>query len=185
MHPAPHKLDLYRLAVQHPMAEASFLERVYAHYRKGGAATRLREDFAGTAAVASAWVALGSEHRALAVDRHGPTVRWRRSVGRRAELGERARDIHIIQADVMRVRWPRVDVVAALNVSAVIYHDRESLRGYFIHARRSLLPGGVLVIDAYGGPGVSRIGVQKRVDPLPQEGIRPFVYQWEQRSTTQ
>ena len=181
MHPPPHKLDFYRLAVQHPLAEAAFLERVYRHYR-GRAATLLREDFAGTAAVAAAWAAMIPDGQALAVERHGSTARWaRRRVVR--ELGERARDVHVVQTDVMKLTRPRVDVIAALNFSTFIYHDRDLLRNYFAHARRSLLPGGVLVIDAYGGPGAMRVGLQRRrVNPLPQEGVGSFEYQWEQRS---
>ena len=70
-----HKLDLYRSAVQHPLAEVDFLQRVYRHHN-GCWPTRLREDFAGTCAVAIAWVAMDENHRALAVERHGPTARW-------------------------------------------------------------------------------------------------------------
>lgn len=180
--PLPHKLELYRLAVQHPLAEVAFAERVFAHYQRGAqpGATRLREDFAGTAAVASAWVALGPERRALAVERHGPTLRWARLRARR-ELGARARDLHLLQADVMQVTSPRVEIVLALNFSTFIYHDRTALRQYFANARRSLLPGGVLIIDAYGGPGAMRLGTQRR-RVAPTDGIRPFEYAWEQRS---
>ena len=65
----PHKLDLYRLAVQHPQAEAAFLARVYAHYNRGRAATLLKEDFAGGAALAMAWVGLSDDHQC---DGRGP-----------------------------------------------------------------------------------------------------------------
>ncbi|MCX5662539.1 MAG: class I SAM-dependent methyltransferase [Planctomycetota bacterium] len=192
----PHKLDLYRLAVQHPHAETSLLARIYAHHRRGRWPTLLREDFAGTAAIASAFVAQHEDCRALAIDFHAPTCAWAR---RRADrvLGDRAGDLIALCEDVRSVVSPRVDVVAALNFSSFIFHRRDDLRAYFRVARRALRPGGVLVLDAYGGPGALRVGMQtRRVDPAAlavagASGVAdddaldahrpPFDYLWEQR----
>ena len=154
----PHKLELYQHAVQHPAAEVGFLLRAYHHYHRAFP-TKLKEDFAGGAAVASAFVALNENHRALAVDAHAQTVRWARQRAKR-ELGERAIDLHLICADVLAVATPKVDVIAAMNFSTFIYHDRASLCRYFQHARRSLTAKGMLVIDAFGGPGAMIVGVQ-------------------------
>ena len=181
----PHKLELYQHAVQHPAAEVGFLLRAYQHYRRGFP-TKLKEDFAGGAAVARAFVAMDENHRALAVDAHAPTARWAMGCARR-ELGERTIDLHVLCADVLDVASPKVDVIAALNFSTFIYHDRASLRRYFHHARRSLAVGGVLVIDAFGGPGAMTPGVQKRrVKAAPaaraSQIVPAFDYLWEQRS---
>lgn len=185
----PHKLDLYRLAVQHPEAEAAFLMRAYAHYRGGAMPTRLREDFAGTAAVAAHFVELHDDHRALAVESHGPTLRWaERRVA--MELGDRAEDLIFIEADAAAVGppdLPKVDVTAALNFSVFIYHTRDALRDYFRSARRGLRPGGLLLLDAYGGPGAMRVGEQRRPVSLPRPqrdrlGLRSLQYRWEQRT---
>jgi hypothetical protein len=194
MAPTPHKLDLYRLAVQHPQAEVAFLHRAYTHYaqsrkRRGqhplNHATRLREDFAGTSAVACAWVAADENHRALAVESHAPTLYWAQRRAQ-AELGARAGDLHFVHGDVLDVRRPYVpgvDIVAALNFSAFIYHSRAALRDYFFCGLHALLSGGILVIDAYGGPGGMRVGEQRRrVTPPSWESIAPFGYRWEQRS---
>lgn len=185
----PDKLELYRLCVQHPEAEVALLWRMYAHYRRGAMATRLREDFAGTAAVASAWVGQHDDMRAVAVESHGPTLRWAQRRAR-VELGRRVGDLLFVQGDVQDVappRCPRVDVVAALNFSSFIYHSRAALCAYFCAARRALRPGGMLVVDAFGGPGAMAIGVQKRPVPLPVDqrrrlGATSLEYQWEQRS---
>jgi len=194
-----HKLDLYRLAVQHPQAEVMFLLRAYAHYaRLRGqphvCATRLREDFAGTAAVAATWVALHENHRALAVESDYRTLRWALRRTQR-DLGPRAGDLHLLFADVMTIDppvAPRVEIVAALNFSTFIYHDRATLRAYFQLARRNLFPGGILVLDAFGGPGAQRQMIQRRrVERL--EGLQAskpqapspsssFTYLWEQRT---
>ncbi len=184
----PHKLDLYRLAVQHPQAEAAFLTRLCSHYRHDLPATRLKEDFAGTGALAAAWVALHEDHRALAVEAHGPTVRWAQRQAQ-CELGARTTDLHVLQADVLQVTSPRVDIVAALNFSTFIYHERAALRSYFQAAHRSLRPGGLLVVDGYGGPGAWRLGRQTRRITLKGATTREskrvpawFDYVWEQRT---
>lgn len=181
---SPHRLDLYRLAVQHPEAEVAFLSRAYRHYFPRNEPTRLREDFAGTAAVAGAWVGQSEDHRALAIEKHAPTALWaNRYLTRSAD--RRAGDVHVVVADVLDVATPKVDVVAALNFSAFIYHDRPALLAYLRHARRCLAKRGVLVLDAFGGPGAMRPGTQdRRVQPDGDViGLAgPFTYTWEQRS---
>lgn len=179
----PHKLDLYRLAVQNPVAEATFLLRAYTHANRGqGRPTVLKEDFAGSAVLATMWAMMDVDHQAVAVDNHAATIRWARSRSER-ELGRRAKAVRFRQSDVLDARAPKADIIAALNFSTFIYHDRPSLERYFKAARRSLKPGGVLVIDAYGGPGAMRMGIQsRRIAPPAEENIRPFVYQWEQKS---
>lgn len=186
-HGAEHRLALYRRAVQHPLAEVAFLERAWRRAQRcmakaggpRGHPLLLREDFAGTAAVAAAWVASGPRRQAMAVDCHAPTLRWAWRQAQR-ELGPRADDLHLVCGDVPAVRGPRVDVIAALNFSSFIYHDRAAMLDYFRAARRALQPGGVLVIDAFGGPGAQRPGIQRRAIPADEHGPR-FTYLWEQR----
>ncbi len=180
----PHKLALYRQAVQHPLAEASFLHRTYRHYYKALPAL-LREDFAGTCAVASAWAQMDQEHQAMAVESHGPTARWAQRTATK-ELGSSAEDLHIVEADVLSIAGPKVDITCALNFSTFIYHDRAQLKHYFKTARRGLRQDGLFVIDAYGGPGAMRVGTQTRTvpagDPLVEDDGPGFTYHWEQRS---
>ena len=173
----PHKLTLYRAAVQHPPAEVAFLERAYRHYRRRDPLL-LKEDFAGTAANAMLWVTSSDEHQALAVDSHAPTVRWARKQADQW-LGDRAGDLHLVQANVMSLTSPKVDVVAALNFSTFIYHDRSSLLAYFRHARKSLKPDGIFVLDAYGGAGALLMQKQHRKARTEDDII--FDYCWEQR----
>lgn len=180
----PHKLDLYRHAVQHPEAEVQFFHRAWASCfgRNAELPTRLREDFAGTAAVAAEWVDLSDDHRAVAVEKHRPTARWAERAARR-RLGVRARDLHVVEADVFDLAAPRVDIVAATNFSAFIFHERDELRRYLRHARRCLGPRGLLVLDAFGGPGAMRPGEQaRRVRPRADADVPPFTYVWEQRA---
>jgi SAM-dependent methyltransferase len=183
----PEKLELYRWAVQDPRAQVTFLTRIYERYA-GRWPRRLREDFAGNAADAVDWLALGGE-LAVAVDIDGPSLRWgARRAGRL--LGDRARRLQVVEADVREVRppaVPRVDVVAALNFSALVLHTREDMLAYAIMARRGLRPDGVLVLSVFGGVDMMRPRRERRVvrraalyaaePPLP-----PFEYEWEQRS---
>ena len=180
----PHKLLLYRHAVQKPEAEVAFLHRAYVHHRRergGLEPVLLREDFAGTAAVAAAWVGLGPDHQAMAVERHGPTLRWADRHSRRP-LGERAQDLHLLDADVLEITSPRVDITCALNFSSFIYHDRQQMRNYLRHARRGLRRDGILVLDAFGGADAMRLGqAWRRVEPAADSGLSPFACGWEQR----
>lgn len=183
----PHKLSLYRRAVQHPPAEADFLHRAYRHYYKG-LPLLLREDFAGTCAVAAAWVAMDPEHQAMAIESHGPTARWAQRTAER-EMGEAVTDLHIVEADVLEVDGPKVDITCALNFSTFIYHDRATLKRYFQSARRGLKRNGLLILDAYGGPGAMRVGTQTRRVPgesMPDTPGTPplpgFSYHWDQRA---
>ena len=57
-----NRFDLYEWAVQAPAMQARFLRVVHA-----GGARVLREDFAGPAAIARAWVLLDDSHRAVAI----------------------------------------------------------------------------------------------------------------------
>lgn len=173
---SPACLDLYRLAVQHPLAEVAFVEHAWFHfYGHASEPMLLREDFAGTCAVAAAWVASDPDRQAMAIELDEPTVAW-------AEQQYDDEDLHIVHADVLAVDEPAVDVTLALNFSVLIYHDESSLRDYLEHAARGLNAGGLLILDVFGGPGVDQPSVQ-RVGIEPDEsGYEAFTYCWEQRA---
>lgn len=170
----PHPLDLYRLAVQHPLAEVAFIDYCWEQTHDDGSEPELlREDFAGTCAVAAAWCASDPDRQAMAIELDEPTAAWA------AEQFDDP-DLHILADDVMAVDEPAVDVTLALNFSVLIYHDRAALEAYLAHALRGLNPGGLLIMDLFGGSGVDRPSVQsRRVEP-DEGGIEPFDYTWAQ-----
>lgn len=172
--PTPDPLDLYRLSVQHPLAEIAFIERCWAHHHPDGTEPLLlREDFAGTCAVAAAWCASDPERQAMAIELDRPTAEW-------AAARFDDPDLHILADDVLAADGPAVDVTVALNFSVLIYHDRPALTAYLEHARRCLNPGGLLVMDLFGGAEMDKPVVQgRRVEP-DEGGIEPFDYRWEQ-----
>ena len=159
--PRPHRLALYERAVQHPLAELAMLEKVARHHGAADTLYTLREDFAGGAALAEAFVLSHPDREAIAVERHGPTHRWsRRNRGALEPEG-----LHLVEADVLDFHGPRCDAIHAGNFSVLGWHTRADLVRYLRHARRCLTDGGVFLMDTYGGPGAQRISEQhRRVD---------------------
>lgn len=172
---SPHPLDLYRLAVQHPLAEVAFVEHVWAQLNGPTSEPMLlREDFAGTCAVSAAWCASDPDRQAMAIELDEATAHWA------ADRFDDA-DLHIVVADVMTVDEPMVDVTLSLNFSTFVFHDYRRLLGYLQNARASLNPGGLLIMDLFGGASVAVPSMQaRRVEP-DEGGFEPFDYAWEQR----
>ncbi len=160
--------------MQHPLAEIDFIERCWAHEHPDEPDPMLlREDFAGSCAVAAAWCRSDPDRQALAVELDGPTAAWA------AERFDEE-DLHIVVEDVLQVDGPEVDVTVALNFSVLIYHDWRGLVGYLSHALAGLNPGGLMIMDVFGGSRVGQVLMQgRRVEP-DEGGIEPFDYVWEQ-----
>jgi len=156
--------DLYELCTQTPERDVALLRALH-----GGAARVLGEDFAGTAALAHAWVRTVRGGRAVAVDRDPEPLDRHRADRRVARL----------VADVRRVA-ARVDLLVALNFSVCEWHARRDLVGYLRHARRRLARGGVFVADLYGGEGAFTVGRLRERHRGPR-GER-VLYEFEQRS---
>jgi len=165
---------LYQEAVQSPEVHVAFFDRVYRR-RNGRLPRLLKEDFCGTALLCAQWVKTRRDNAAVGVDLDADTLAW----GRRhnvAPLEPEARTrVQLVRDDVRRVTRPRVDVVAALNFSYFEFKTRDALREYFAVARRSLRPGGVLVLDMYGG-------WEAQMGTTDKTRNRGFTYIWEQAS---
>lgn len=174
---APDRHELYERAVQHAGTELRLLERVLR--RAGRPGRRLREDFCGTALLAAAWVASGPERRADAVDLDPAVLAWARR-RRLAELGDAAPRLRLLRRDVRHGPRGRYDAVLALNFSWQVFQARRDLRRYLEAARRALAPGGVMVLDVFGGwlaqkplverrrigGGVTYVWEQEAFDPI-------------------
>jgi SAM-dependent methyltransferase len=166
----PH--HLYEVAVQRPEVIVGFIDELFETVR-GHLPRVLREDFCGTANLSSTWVRLGDDRRALAVDHDAEVLDWAERHNRRS-LGADADRLTLHAADVLAIDEP-AEVVASLNYSHFIYKRREELGRYLAHARRCLQPGGMLLLDAFGGPG----SIEPCLDERP---FSAFTYLWEQRS---
>lgn len=167
--------DLYELCVQSPGHMVSLLRAIH-----GGGATVLGEDFAGTGALCRAWCAAAKGNRAIAVDLDSGVL-----ARAAAQNG-----VEVVVGDARSASDPArhvADVVFAGNFSIGYMHSRADLMAYMRHAAARLRPGGVVVIDTYGGESSFRGGSVERVHPVAQgayEGVPDgcrVVYTWEQR----
>lgn len=166
------KHALYEIAVQQPELLIGMVEQVYEQLT-GRAPLILREDFCGSAHLSSTWVAGDEARRAIGVDIDPRVIRYAERHNRRP-LGDAAGRLKLIEADVTRSR-ATADVIASLNFSHCIYTTREQMLKYLRHARRCLKPGGVMVLDLYGGPGAMQPCLESRA-------YGDFDYLWEQQS---
>lgn len=167
----PH--DLYERAVQCPEADVKFFDRIF-RAQFGRVPSSLKEDFCGTAHLSSTWVKARPDNTAIGVDLHGPTLEY----GRKrhvAPLGAAASRLQLRLANVLDIREPKVDLVAALNFSYFVFYTRDELRKYFEVARASLKREGLFVLDIFGGWEAQQLTTEtKNVD-----GYR---YYWRQVS---
>lgn len=163
---------LYEQAVQQPMVIVGFIEELFAH-----AGVRdplvLREDFCGTGQLAALWAASAAERRAVAID-IDPAVLEYCQAHHRAPLGAGAERLKLVRDDVLGCR-DKADVLVSLNFSHFIYKTRAELARYLAHARRCVRPGGMMILDAFGGPASITPGSDER-------NFSNFTYIWEQAS---
>jgi SAM-dependent methyltransferase len=166
--------ELYQRAVQSPELDAAFYARWFKRYT-GRELRVLREDFCGTAVLACHHVLRHADNRAIGVDMHWPTLAWGRIHNVRKLLdAQQQRRLRLLQRDVLHVRRPLADAILALNFSYSVWKTREQLAAYVKNCFRALRPGGLLFLDAWGGPDV-----QTQQTDRARHG--DFTYLWEQR----
>ncbi|MGC4123281.1 MAG: class I SAM-dependent methyltransferase [Myxococcales bacterium] len=183
--PAPTDVDptdrlaLYERAVQDPATELTLLEGALRRAKRP--ARRLREDFSGTALLSASWVASEPERSAVAVDHEPAVLDWARK-HRLPGLGSAARRLRLTLADVRHGPRGPFDAILALNFSYQAFLTRATLGDYFRSVLRSLAPGGVFMLDTFGGwyaqegltdrreigGGLTYVWEQGRPDPITQ-----------------
>ena len=169
------KHALYELSVQDSAFEVEFALRMY-EKRRGERPLVLREDFCGTASVACRWVAEHGQARAIGLDLDDPTLDWAHSHNREP-LGDAGRRVDLRHQDVRTVTSPKADVIQAFNFSSYLFYPLPELLRYFRCARRSLAPGGIIMVDGYGGWKSQRKLIERRTVESP---AGTFGYFWDQ-----
>lgn len=165
--------SLYEQAVQCPEADCDFFDRIFEDtYDR--LPEVLREDFCGTAYLSATWVARREQNRAIGVDLDEPTLAYGREK-HIAPLGDAASRVTLVNEDVRNVTEPKVDLLAAMNFSFLVFKERSELRGYFESVRRSLRKDGMFVLDLYGGP-------ESMVPQEEETEYDDFSYIWDQHS---
>ena len=173
---------LYEASVQGEEYDLHFFDRVY-RARNGRGFRVLREDFCGTALLACTWAAGHPERRAIGIDLDPDPLSWGRK-HHLARLREAADRVRLVRGDVRTITRPGADVIAALNFSYFVFKRRRELLDYFRHARRSLRPGGVFVVNTFGGSeALGKLVERRRVAPSQgPDGLRMpgYTYVWDQ-----
>lgn len=173
---AADKYELYHLAVQAPDEEVAFLRRVFRERRRR-VPRHFREDFSGTALVASEWVRQGRGFTAEAYDHDPEVFAWARAhhVG---ALGKAAARLQLIQDDVRVPSQVRPDIRCAENFSYFLLTERAAMLAYFRGVYADLVDDGIFVLDAWGGAGAT--------DPIEETRKLPggVTYVWEQERYT-
>lgn len=157
--------------MQSPDIHFSFFDRIY-RKRNGVTPTSLKEDFCGTALLASEWVERRRTNTALGIDLDTETLQWgkRHNIDRLTD--DQRKRVTLRRANVLNVTRPRVDLVVALNFSYFIFRTRPEMVAYFRAARRSLAPGGLFIGDIFGGWEAQK--------PLTESTrYRGFTYLWQ------
>lgn len=166
------RFALYQQSVQDVQWEMEFLEKLFQE-KRGRKPLSLREDFCGTALAACEWVRRNRHHTAIGVDLDSEVLEW----GRRHNLAKlapaQATRLTLLQADVLTVATPAVDMLLAFNFSYWVFKQRSVLREYFQTVRRSLAPDGIFMLDAYGGYDAFR-------EMSDRQNLGRFTYIWEQ-----
>lgn len=164
---------LYQQAVNAPVAHIDFIRKVYRSMRKREPRV-LKEDFCGTALMAATWARRSPHNRAIGVDLDADALAW----GQRHNLDLHgpalARRVALVHADVLEDSSHRADIVCALNFSYNLLLARHQLLAYFRNARRSLLPGGLFLLDCIGG-------TEAIIDFSEERRCHDFTYIWSQR----
>ena len=166
------RYDLYQRAVQAPDADVEFFDGLFETLR-GRAALTLREDFAGTAYLSSAWVASHPERRAVAIDVDAEPLDWGYEHNlMEPEVGAR---VELVEGDARTLLEPPVDIVCAPNFSVCCLRERASLLEYLASAHASLVEDGLLICELYGG-------TEAVVASTEERHCDGFDYTWEQES---
>jgi len=171
--------SLYQNSVQDTEAELQFVADTFKELN-GRHLRLLREDFCGTANTACAWIERHKNNQALAIDLDTEVLEWGRSHNFNLLSSEQQLRIQLVHGDVMQPSSTEVDAVLAMNFSYYLFLEREQLRQYFNRVQQSLLPDGVLFMDAYGGYEAHQELEEER--ECENQDIGDFTYVWDQHS---
>ena len=174
----PHVL--YEKSVQSPDYDIPFFTEYFENYT-GRPLRLLREDFCGTAALSAYFVTQRPENHAVGVDLDWPTLNW----GMKHHVSllpvDQQNRLTLIHGNVLDPHSSQVQLAVALNFSYMIFKDRPTLRQYFKRAKESLQPGGMFILDIWGGSESQVLQEEPRdIDNPEDDGIGDFTFIWDQ-----
>ncbi|MEO2166774.1 MAG: class I SAM-dependent methyltransferase [bacterium] len=165
-------LELYENSVMAPEEDCAFFDELYRKLRKKKPLV-LREDFCGTAKIATAWCAGGKKRRAIGVDLDEPTLEWGRK--RNVEAAGLEDRVDLVVGDVLDPVAHKADVTCANNFSYCIFKKREELKAYLESALAGLNEKGMLFLEIYGGSDAMKECKEER-------DLDDMLYIWDQHA---
>jgi hypothetical protein len=171
---------LYEKSVQSPDFDLPFFAEYFENYT-GRPLRLLREDFCGTAALSAYFVTQHPENHAIGVDLDWPTLNW--GIKHHVSLlpVDQQNRLTLIHGNVLDPHSSQVQLAVALNFSYMIFKDRPTLRQYFKRAKESLQPGGMFILDIWGGSESQVLQEEPRdIDNPEDDGIGDFTFIWDQ-----
>lgn len=166
--------ELYQKSVQDPSAEVYTFTRLFKHYRKRRPDS-MKEDFCGTCFLSAEWVRSHKSRTAVCVDLDPEVLAWGREHNVAGLKPAAQTRIALVEANVMDVHEPKVDIVCALNFSYCIFKSRQALTDYFEVAHGSLVDDGIFICELFGGT--------EGIVPLEEtRQLEGFDYVWDQDS---
>mmetsp|Transcript_9276 Transcript_9276/g.17994 ORF Transcript_9276/g.17994 Transcript_9276/m.17994 type:complete len:296 (+) Transcript_9276:24-911(+) len=185
------KMVCYEAALQpRPLDDVDFYLVAWGHSASGhpprDPPQLMREDFSGSGMVSCGWVTSAPSRRSWAVDFDAEVHAWG-TTHHLPKLTQDQRDrVSLVTCDVMASHEngvPPVDVVVGNNFSWQCWHQDEALEAYLWGVRQGLRPGGMLVLDAFGGTSISHDSYEEISNhDITLEDGRParFSYVYEQ-----
>lgn len=173
------KYAYYEASVQTPEQHAAMFSLIYADIR-GTSPTVLREDFCGTFAISCEWIKRNPKNKALCIDLDNEPLAYGKKHRLRKLSTQQKKQIHLLQQSVISKTNPKADVAIACNFSFNIFKEREVLLRYLKAVMASLKPGGLVILEMAGGPGM----IEKTKDRLTidDEDVGKFTYIWDQKT---
>lgn len=163
---------LYEESVQCVEAEIDFISETFNKIR-GRSARTVREDFCGTMNSSCEWIKRDDNNIAYSVDLDPDVLNWGRQNNISKLTKTQAERLNVIEANVLDVECPAVDVILAMNFSYWLFKDRSSMIGYFRSVHESLVDDGLFILDSFGGYEA----FQEMEESTKQNG---FTYIWDQ-----
>lgn len=175
----PDKYALYQQSVQDPHHDALLYQDFFKKAR-GFEARSLREDFCGTFAFSCAWVEADSRNTAMGLDLDPEPLHYGKTHHYLELTPEQKSRLKIHRKNVISTTAPQ-DLIVAGNFSFNIFHERETLKKYFVQCLRSLKKGrGALILDMGGGPEMIQEGEERR--KISGGKLGKFTYIWDTQS---
>jgi hypothetical protein len=165
-------LELYQNSVMAPEEDCAFFDELYLKLR-GEKAKVLREDFCGTAKIATAWCEADEDRRAVGVDLDLPTLEWGRE--RNVTPSKAASRIELVHGNVLEPQATKADITCANNFSYCIFKKRAELKAYLAAAFAGLRDDGLIFLEIYGGLDAMKECQEERE-------LDDMVYIWDQHS---